>query len=152
MAKVQHYRGLHTDLDHLYEAIKKEIESQPNLQIVSDFKGTINDLPLRSIVAVNKSLKVIAGSLSEIHISITGNPDDFAVEVGSHGWFSSLLFPGAVGLIVAGPIGLAGGLAVGGTMAYEFEKHIWKKILDVVKRESKVQPTLDSIEHYHSHS
>ena len=25
MAKVQHYRGLHTDLDHLYEAIKKEI-------------------------------------------------------------------------------------------------------------------------------
>ena len=88
MAKVQHYRGLHTDLDRLYEAIKKEIESQPNLQIVSEFKGTINDLPLRSIVAVNKSLKVIAGSLSEIHISITGNPDDFAVEVGSHGWFS----------------------------------------------------------------
>jgi hypothetical protein len=30
MAKVQHYRGLHTDLDHLYEAIKKEIESHPN--------------------------------------------------------------------------------------------------------------------------
>ena len=55
--------------------------------------------------------------------------------------YTSLLrqsFPGAVGLIVAGPIGLAGGLAVGGTMAYEFEKHIWKKILDVVKRESKV--------------
>ena len=25
MAKVQHYRGLHTDLDHLYEAIKEEI-------------------------------------------------------------------------------------------------------------------------------
>jgi hypothetical protein len=23
MAKVQHYRGLHTDLDQLYEAIKK---------------------------------------------------------------------------------------------------------------------------------
>ena len=73
------------------------------------------------------------GSLSEIHVSITGNPDDFAVEVGSHGWFSSLLFPGSVGLIVAGPIGLAGGLAVGGTMAYEFEC-IWKKILDVVKK------------------
>ena len=70
MAKVQHYRGLHTDLNRLYEAIKKEIESQPNLQIVSEFKGTINDLPLRSIVAVNKSLKLIAGS-SEIHISIT---------------------------------------------------------------------------------
>ena len=61
--------------------------------------------------------------------------------------FLACFFQGAVGLIVAGPIGLAGGLAVGGSMAYEFEKHIWKKILDVVKRESKVQPTLDSIEH-----
>lgn len=58
MAKVQHYRGLHTDLNHLYGAIKNEIESQPNLQIVSE-------LPLRSIVAVNKSHKVIDGSLSE---------------------------------------------------------------------------------------
>jgi hypothetical protein len=74
---------------------------------------------LRSIIAVNKSLKVIADFLSEIHISIAGNPDDFAVEVGSHGWFSSLLFPGAVGLIVAEPIGLAGGLAASGTMAYD---------------------------------
>jgi hypothetical protein len=80
---------------------------------------------------------VIAGFLSEIHIPIAGNPDDFAVEVGLHGWFSSLLFPGAVGLIVAEPIGLAGGLAVSGTMA--FNEHIWIKILDVVKRESKVQ-------------
>ena len=24
MAKVQHYRGLHTHLDHLYEAIKRD--------------------------------------------------------------------------------------------------------------------------------
>ena len=41
---------------------------------------------------------------------------------------------------------------MGETMAYEFEKHIWKKILDVVKKESKVQPTLNSIEQYHSNS
>jgi len=124
MAKVQHYRGLHTELDHLYGAIKKRDRESAESVIVTEFKGTLNDLPLRSVVAVNKSLKVIAGFLSEIHISIAGNPDDFAVEVGSHGWFSSLLFPGAVGLIVAGPIGLAGGLAAGGSMAYEFEKHI----------------------------
>jgi hypothetical protein len=31
IAKIQHYKGLYTDLDHLYEAIKKEIESQLNL-------------------------------------------------------------------------------------------------------------------------
>lgn len=133
MAKVQHYTGLHTNLDNLYESVKKEIENQPNLHIVSEYKGTINNLPLRNLVAVNKSLKVIAGSLSGIHVSITGSPEDYAVEVASNGWFSSLLFPGAIGLIVAGPIGLAGGLAVGGTMAYEFEKHMWKRILEVVQ-------------------
>jgi hypothetical protein len=33
-------------------------------------------------------------------------------------------------------------------MAYEYEKHMWKKILEIVKRESKVQPTVDSIDHY----
>ena len=110
----------------------------------------MNGIPLRSIVALNKSLKVFAGSLREIHVSIMGNSNDYAVEVASGSWFGSLLFPGAVGFIVGGPIGLVGGELVGGVMAYEYEKHIWKKISEVVKEESQVQPTLDSIDHYHS--
>jgi hypothetical protein len=48
---------------------------------VSEYKGLLNSIHLRSIVAVNTSPKVWAGSLREIHVSITGNPDDFAVEV-----------------------------------------------------------------------
>jgi hypothetical protein len=118
------------------------------LEIVSEYKGEMNDKPLRSIVAMNKSLMVFAGSLREIHISILGTPDDYAVEVASGAWFGSILFPGAVGLIIGGPIGLAVGAAFGSIMAYEYEKHIWKKILKVVKRESRVQPTVDSIDHY----
>jgi hypothetical protein len=149
MAKVQHYRGLGTNLDNLYDSIKAEIQNEKNLQIVSEYKGEMNGIPLRSVMAVNRSLKVFAGSLREIHVSITGTPDNFAVEVASGAWFGSILFPGAVGLIVAGPIGLAGGAAIGGIIAYEYERHIWKKILEVVKRESKVQPTIDSIDHYY---
>ncbi len=150
MAKVQHYRGLGTNLENLYNSIKTELENEKNLQIVSEYKGELNDIPLRSIVAVNKSLKVFAGSLREIHVSITGTTDDYAVEVASGAWFGSILFPGAVGLIVGGPIGLVGGAAIGGIVAYEFERNMWKKILDVVKRESKVQPTIESIDHYYS--
>ena len=101
-------------------------------------------------VALNKSLKVFAGSLREIHILIQGAPDNYAVEVASGAWFGSILFPGAVGLIVGGPIGLAAGATFGGIMAYEYEKHMRKKILEIVKRESKVQPTVDSIDHYHA--
>ncbi|HKG41199.1 MAG TPA: hypothetical protein VKA98_03605 [Nitrososphaeraceae archaeon] len=152
MAKVQHYRGLNTNLEQLYDNIKGELEVQKDLEIVSEYKGTMNSVPLRSIVAVNKSPKVWAGSLREIHVSITGNPNDYAVEVASGAWFGSLLWTGAVGLIVGGPVGLAAGATVGGIIAYEFEKHIWKKILEVVKRESENQPTVDSIDHYYHSS
>ena len=140
MAKVQQYRDLNTNLEKLYDSIKGEIEVQKDLEIVSEYKGTINSIPLRSILAVNKSPTVWAGSLPEIHVSITGNPNDYAVEVASGAWFGSLLWTGAVGLIVRGPVGLAAGATVGGIMAYEFEKHSWKKILEVVKK--KVRTSL----------
>jgi hypothetical protein len=150
VAKVQHYRGLNTDLDKLYNSIKQLLQDQKDLQIVSEYKGTMNAIPLRSIVAVNKSAKVWVGSLRDINVSITGNPDDYAVEVASGAWFGSLAWPGAVGLVIGGPVGLAAGVAVGGVMAYEFEKHIWQKVLEVIKKESAVQPTIDSVDHYHN--
>jgi len=127
----------------LYNSIKELLVAQKELQIVSEYKGLLNSIPLMSIVAVNTSPKIWVGSLREIHVSITGNPDDYAVEVASGAWFGSLVWPGAVGLLVGGPIGLAAGVAVGGIMAYEFEKHVWEKVLEVVKRESAVQPTME---------
>ena len=149
MAKVEHYRGLNTNLEKLYQSIKQVIEYEKDLRIVSEYKGTLNDVPLRSIVAVNKSPKVFVGQLSEIHVSITGNANDYAVEVSSNAWFGSLMFPGAIGLVVGGPVGLAAGAVVGGILAYEFERKMWKKISETVKKASQVQPTLESIDTYH---
>ena len=71
------------------------------------------------------------------------------MEVASGAWFGSLVWPGAVGLLVGGPVGLAAGVAVGGIMAYEFEKHVWEKVLEVIRIESAVQPTIHSVSHYH---
>jgi hypothetical protein len=99
VAKVQHFKGLNTNLDNLYNSIKQVLEAQKELRIVSEYKGFLNSVPLRSIVAVNTSPKVWAGSLREIHVSITGNPDDYAVEVASGAWFGSLIWPGAVFLL-----------------------------------------------------
>jgi hypothetical protein len=149
VAKVQHYKKLNTNLDNLYGSIEDLIQTQKELRIVSEYKGLLNSVPLRSIVAVNTSPKVWAGSLREVHVSITGTPDDYAVEIASGAWFGSLIWPGAVGLVVGGPVGLAAGVAVGCIMAYEFEKHLWTKVLEVVKKESATQPSVDSIEHYH---
>ena len=92
MSKVQHYRGLNTNLEGLYQSIKAELQDQKDLEIVSEYKGELNGKPLRSIVAVNKSVKVFAGSLREIHVSILGTPDDYAVEVASGAWFGIYYF------------------------------------------------------------
>jgi hypothetical protein len=143
MAKVEHYRGLGTDLEKLYHSIKQVIEDEKNLRIVSEYKGALNDIPLRSIVAVNTSAKVLVGQLSEIHVSITGNSNDYAVEVASNVWFGSLAWPGAVGVVIAGPVGLAAGETVGGVVAYEFF------VQETVKKVSQVQPTLESVDSYH---
>ena len=67
MAKVQYYRGLNTDLDELYNSIKQLLQDQKDLRIVSEYKGFLNAVPLRSIVAVNKSPKVWVGSLRKTH-------------------------------------------------------------------------------------
>jgi hypothetical protein len=55
--------------------IKQVLQDRKELRIVSEYKGLLNSIPLRSIVAVNTSPKVWAGSLREIHVSITGSPD-----------------------------------------------------------------------------
>ena len=35
------------------------------------------------------------------------------MEIASGAWFGSLIWPGAVGFVVGGPVGLAAGVAVG---------------------------------------
>lgn len=49
-------------------------------------------------------------------------PYDYAVEVASNAWFGSLVWPGAVGLVIGGPVGLAAGATVVGIVAHEFER------------------------------
>jgi hypothetical protein len=149
MSKVQHYKNLNSNLDNIYNIIKETINEEHNLKIASEYKGFLNSVPLRSIIALNNSPKVIVGALREIHISITGEPNDYAIEVASGSWFGSLLIPGVAGLVIGGPIGLAAGATVGVIMAYEFEKKIWKKVVEAIKKESEHHPTLDSIDHYH---
>ncbi len=149
MSRVQHYKGLNTNLDKIYEVVKETLNEQKTLTIASEYNGFLNGVPLRSIMAFNASPKVIVGALREIHVSITGEPNDYAIEVASGAWFESLLIPGVAGLVIGGPIGLAAGATIGGIMAYEFEKKIWKKITESIKNESEKEPTIDSIDHYH---
>lgn len=148
MSRVEYFTALGTNLDNLYNSIKEEIKKEKNLKIVSEIKGEMNGQPLRSLTAVNTSLVVLAGALREITISIIGDSNNFAVEVASGSWFESLLIPGVTGFVVGGQLGAVGGTTVGLIMAYQFERKIWKRIREVINKESKKQPTADEIEHY----
>jgi hypothetical protein len=148
MARVEHYKGLDTDIDSLYNSIKQELEKEKNLKIVSEIKGEMNGKPLRSITAINRSLVVLAGALREITISIIGDSQDFAVEVASGSWFESLLIPGVTGFIVGGPLGAVGGTTVGIVMAYQFERKIWKRISEAIDKASKNKISTENTEHY----
>jgi cytoskeletal protein CcmA (bactofilin family) len=68
MSRVEHYRGLQTNIDGLYSSIKQELESEKCIKIVSEIKGEMNGKPLRSITAVNKSLVVLAVALRDYNI------------------------------------------------------------------------------------
>lgn len=114
MAKAQHYHGLNTNLDRLYDDIRHELQGQKDLQIVSEYNGTMNSIPLLSDVAVNKSPKIWAGALREFCVYITRGPNYYAVEVASGMWFGSRVWTGAVGFVVGRPIGLAAEASVGG--------------------------------------
>jgi hypothetical protein len=145
MTRIEHFTNLDTNIDSLYNSIKEELNKEKNLKIVSEIKGEMNGMPLRSITAVNKSLVVLAGALRDISVSIIGHPNDYAVEVTSSSWFESLLIPGITGFIVGGPFGAVSGTTVGLLMAYQYERKIWKKIRGVINRESKRKPAADAL-------
>ncbi|MFL6339689.1 MAG: hypothetical protein ACJ718_11380 [Nitrososphaeraceae archaeon] len=87
VSKVQDHEGLNTNLDNLYNSIKQLLEGQKDVKDCFRVQGASKCYNFKKYSGVNKSPKVWAGSLREIHVSITGNPDDYAVEVASRAWF-----------------------------------------------------------------
>jgi hypothetical protein len=54
------------------------------------------------------------GHALDVVFEVQSHPNDYAVEVASNAWFGSLVWPGAVGFVIGGPVGLAAGATVGG--------------------------------------
>lgn len=44
MTRVEHYKGLHNNIDKLYQEIKQELENEKNLRIVAEMKGGMNGI------------------------------------------------------------------------------------------------------------
>jgi len=134
---VRRYSDLNTDLDGLYQDIKKELQQDKDLTVANETEGVINGVPFKAISAVRASLpRAITGTLREVTVTIAGHPDEWLLEMHTGAWFGNMILPGAGGFLVAGPFGAAA--TVGGTvvLAAEYGRKLKNKIKELVKKHS----------------
>ena len=137
MPFVRRYSDLNTNLDGLYQDIKKELQQDKDLTVSNETEGVINDVPFKAITAVRASLpRAITGTLREVTVTIAGHPDEWLLEMHTGTWFGNMILPGAGGFLVAGPFVAAA--TVGGTvvLAAEYGRKLKNKIKELVKKHS----------------
>ncbi|KXB07912.1 hypothetical protein AKJ56_02150 [candidate division MSBL1 archaeon SCGC-AAA382N08] len=91
-------------------------------------------------------VRVIVGALREVTITITGESDDFVIEIHTGAWFNNLAMPGAGGLLIAGPIGAGVAAGASGLVAANYRRKLGKKINELVKKHSERELTVEKIE------
>lgn len=149
MPSVRRYMNLGTDLETLYKAIVGELQENKELNVVRELKGEINSKPFRSVTAVRGSIpRAFVGALREVTVTLTGEPDDFLVEIHTGAWFNNLVMPGAGGLLIAGPLGGIAGASTSAIIAVDYQRKLWKRLRDLVTINSKNKLTIDNVENF----
>ena len=151
MVLTRRYKDLGTNLESLYKDIKKELQQDKDLTIISETNGNINNVPFMSMTAARLTVpRALTGTLREVTVTIAGEPDEWLLEVHAGGWFGNLIVPGAGGFLIAGPIGAAAGAGTSIILASEYGRKLKNKIKSLVKKhsgkaysESKVETFID---------
>jgi len=147
MAKVRRYLDLETDLNTLFKGVKSFLQTTNDLQIGPEITGTISGKPFMTVTATKKSVpRFLVGALREATVSITGDPNDFLVEVHTGSWFSNVAATGTAGILIAGPVGFAIGTGIPTILALEYERKLWNKIQELVEENSKKPVTIKDVE------
>ncbi len=145
MPFIRKYKNTNTDLKALYMDVKKELQSEKELNISNELNGDINGVPFMSITAHRVTLpKLITGTLREVTVTITGVKNDFLIEMHTGAWFSNLAMPGLGAAILAGPLA---GLAVAGATglyAGQYGRKLKGAIKSLVKKHSKAQGEIET--------
>lgn len=137
MVLTRRYKDLDTDLDALYKDIRKELQQDTDLNIISETKGSINDVPITSMTATRGSVpRALTGTLREVTVTIAGEPNDWLLEVHTGAWFGNLVVPGTGGFLIAGPVGAAAGAGTSIVLAREYGRKLKNKIKELVKKHS----------------
>ena len=149
MVGVRRYTETGTNLEALYEGIKDFLWETKDLKIVNEIKGEIGGKPFMSIEAARKTVpRFLVGALREVTVSITGDPEDFLVEVHTGAWFRNIAMPGVAGILIAGPVGFAVGAGTPTIVAWDYERRVWKKVRELVEKNSQKDLELKKVEVY----
>ncbi len=146
---VRRYKDLNTNIDDLYDDIVEELQKEKELNIVNEMEGTVKDTekPFKTVTAVRQSIpRVFVGALREVTVTITGEADDHFVEVHTGAWLRNLAMPGAGGLLIAGPLGAGVAAGASGLVAANYQRKLWKKINELVNKNSKKELSIEKVE------
>ena len=147
MTLVRRYKHLGTDLEELFTDIVAEIRKEPKLNVVSEMNGDVNGVPMMSVIASRTSIpKMLVGTLREVTVTISGNPDDYLIEMHIGEWLSNLVLPNTDAILLVGP--LTGLAAAGshGLLAATYGRDMKLKIKELIKKHSKSDYTDDKVE------
>jgi hypothetical protein len=124
-----------------------ELKNEKELNIVEEKNGEVNGVPFMSVTATRSSIpKMLMGSLREVTITITGNKDDYLIELHTGAWLSNLVIPYTSASLLLGPAvgAVAGGTA--GLLALEYGRKLKNRIKELVKKNSKAEYTSEKVE------
>ena len=147
MPFVRRYKDMNTDLEALYKDVVKELQNEKELNVAKELKGDVNGVPFMSVTANRSSIpKLVTGTLREVTVTITGEKNDYLIEMHTGEWFSNLAMPYMGASILVGP--LAGLAAAGATglIAAQYGRKLKTKIKELVKKHSKAEYSDEKVE------
>ena len=149
ISTIRRYKNMKTDLDSLYDDLLDELHREKELNIASNLEGKVKGTkkPFKSITAVRACMPDgLVGALRELTITITGDPNDFVVEIHAGSWLKGLGMPGKEGLIEKGPIEGASAAGETGGGAANYLLKLIKRIDEFVRKYSENPLDTDNVE------
>jgi len=147
MPFVRRYKDLNTDLDALYKDVVKELQNEKELNIGKELRGDVNGVPFMSVTAHRQSIpKLVTGTLREVTVTITGEKNDYLIEMHTGAWFSNLAMSYMGASILVGPLAGLAAAGVTGLMAAQYGRKLKAKIKELVKKYSKEMYSDDKVE------
>jgi len=156
MQFVKHYRDLNTDLNAVYDGMKKELQAQKDLDIVNELEGDNDGTAFKTIVAVRKNVpRAFVGALREVTFTITGGKNDYVIEVHTGSWFNNMIGPAAGGAlagsvvpVIGTAIGAAAGAGTSTLLGFNYQRTLQNEVRNLVEKNSQNKLSIHNVNHY----